>query len=185
MVPCPNAAAKTSLSTVDIIVSKDPEVRNRSLANLCSNLDKATLLRECESLDTFRRSSSNLYEKVRSCFFLYAIHRYHLVSHLPPTGEIPFEGYQYLQQRNFQKAIDAFLLIHTPQPSQAISSALAKAYYHLGFQTLADQVRLSVKHYPGNLWMYQVDLANEHPKKVILPPNKVLQEQTPVRMDLR
>ena len=42
------------------------------------------LLAECQALDRFRRSSDNLYERVRALFFLYAIHRFHIpprVSH--------------------------------------------------------------------------------------------------------
>ena len=39
-------------------------------------------------------------------------------------------------------------------PSDATSSALAKAYRDLAFQTLADQVRNSVRLHPGNGWMF-------------------------------
>ena len=188
-----SASMESKLSTVDIIVSQDPAIRNTSLANFCAALDTASLLEECQLLDVFRRSSDNLYEKVRACFFLYAIHRFHLNDNnqlggirIPDTGDIPYAGYRCLQQRQFEQAIEAFLSIHASQPSKAISSALAKAYYHLGFQTLADQVRLSVKHHPGNLWMYQiVEPGNpNHPHKVILPAKQILQEKTPVRMDL-
>ncbi|CAB9518739.1 UTP-glucose-1-phosphate [Seminavis robusta] len=179
------------LSSVDIIVSADPNIRNRSLAEFCAPLDLACLLKECELLDNFRRSSDNLYEKVRACFFLYAIHRFHLDRHLPDTGiDIPYGGYQHLCHRNFTQAIDEFFLAiqttttTTKQYSKAISSALAQSYYFLGFQTLADQVRLSVKNHPGNLWMYQVDVPQNHPQPVMLESGKILQEQTPVRMDL-
>lgn len=182
-------------SSIDIIVSQDPDVRNTSLAHFCAGLDAAALLRECEQLDTFRRSSDNLYQKVRACFFLYAIHRFHLHAYHDIRQDaagtedvcIPYEGYEHLCHRNFEQAIDAFLHVHnsnTTVASPAISSALAQAYYFLGFQTLADQVRLSVQHHPGNSWMYQVSSPKDHPRSVCLEVGSLLHEQTPVRMDL-
>lgn len=121
-------------SLVDIIVAKD-ERRHICLAKYCSNSPTEALLEQCEELDTFARTSENLYEKVRALFFLYAIHRFHL-SDLPPMGDIPYEGYKNLLDREFTSAIDVFLAVHQKQPSKAISSALAKSYYHLGFQSL-------------------------------------------------
>lgn len=121
-------------SLVDIILSQD-EKRHISLADYCSNAPTGALLQQCEELDKFSRTSENLYEKVRALFFLYAIHRFHLTD-LPSTGSIPYEGYKNLLDRKFLDAIDVFLKIHHREPSKAISSALAKSYYHLGFQTL-------------------------------------------------
>ena len=80
---------------VHIITATDPEVRNRSLDAWCRTATKAQLLAECAALDAFRRSSDNLYERVRALFFLYAIYRFHLPLH--PTSAhtlIPFEGLQ-------------------------------------------------------------------------------------------
>lgn len=193
----------TLKSSIDIIISKDPSVRNVSLAEFCASRSHDMLLQECQLLDEFRRQSTNLYERVRACFFLYAIHRFHLEKQLQQQRAekdegnnnnsqnhhdhhqtIPYKGYQCLQERQFSTAIEHFLAVHKVYPSQAISSALAKAYYYLGFQILANQVRQSVKHHPGNLWMYQVDLPQNHPQNVVLPSGTILQEQTPVRMDL-
>ncbi|KAG7354014.1 UTP-glucose-1-phosphate uridylyltransferase [Nitzschia inconspicua] len=198
-VPTENTTNGTDLftTTVDIIISEDPSLRNLSLAEFCSTLDADRLLLECRLLDDFRRKpSQNLYHKVRACFFLYAIHRFHLPVVNPNQNEqgveIPYQGYKSLCDRHFEEAIDVFLQVHCEQPSESISSALAKAYYHLGFQTLADQVRLSVRNHPGNAWMYEVVQPGRHPLKVILPwingndanQSKILMEQTPVRMDL-
>jgi len=203
------SSASAALTTVDIIVSQEPSIRNLSLATFCSKLNVEALLKECQLLEDFRHATDNLYEKVRACFFLYAIHRFHFCTSasvqkgpektngnnnggavklgLPDTGDIPYVGYQHLLQRQFEQAIQVFLQCHKTSPSKAISSALAKSYYHLAFQTLADQVRLSVKNHPGNLWMYQVALPEDHPQSVVpelLSEHKILQEQTPVRMDL-
>ena len=59
---------------------------------------------------------------------------------------IPFAGYVNLLKRRFEEAIDIFLAAQAERgPSAAISSALAAGYRALGFQTLADQVRRSVR----------------------------------------
>lgn len=190
-------------SLIDIITSSDDDIRNLSLSEYCQNITSRKtssaaanefLLQECETLDNFFRSSANLYEKVRALFFLYSIHRFHLrdlptksASSDPSHENIPFEGYQQLLDRNFVKAIDIFLDVHRREPNKAISSALAKAYYKLGFQTLADQVKLSVKNHPGNSWMFQVVEVKDHPKKInpqLLQQGTILCEKTPVRMDL-
>jgi hypothetical protein len=174
------------LSLVDVILSKD-EKRHISLADYAAKATTDFLLQQCEELDQFSRDSSNLYERVRALFFLYAIHRFHL-SDLPPTGDIPYSGFNHLLEREFNSSIDIFLEVHRKEPSKAISSALAKAYYQLGFQTLADQVRLSVRNHDGNLWLFQCLDPKQHPKKfhpdLISSNGKILSEHTPVRMDL-
>ncbi|GKY99822.1 hypothetical protein MPSEU_000936000 [Mayamaea pseudoterrestris] len=180
-------------SLIEVIVSTDNDVRNSSLSHYCALVSTNCLLEQCVELDEFRRTSTiNLYERVRACFFLYAIHRFHLVD-IPDSGEIPYSGYKCLQNRQFEQAIENFLNIHNQRPSKSISSALAKAYYHLGFQLLANQVRLSVKNHPGNSWMFQFQLVQDHPYNFhpdLLQANcnggskRFLQESTPVRMDL-
>ena len=62
----------------DVITAGDPALRNRSLDAVCAQAGLDGLLAECLALDSFRRSSDNLYERVRALFFLYAIHRFHL-----------------------------------------------------------------------------------------------------------
>ena len=62
----------------EIITANDPAVRNRSLAAACRDLSYSQLLEEREALETFRRASGNLYDRVRTLFFLYAIDRFHL-----------------------------------------------------------------------------------------------------------
>ncbi len=154
------------------------------------------LLEQCARLDAFRRRSENLYERVRALFFLYAIHRFHLPPKLDGAARslIPFAGYEHLLQRRFEEAIDHFLATQQANgPSDAISSALAAAYHRLAFQTLADQVRRSVRSVRGNQWMFRMghpadqplrirpDLLRAHPQDGTYP---ILRESTPVRMDL-
>jgi len=180
---------------IGIITATDPAVRNQSLDALCSAASLDELLGECAALDTFRRQSGNLYERVRALFFLYAIHRFHIprIAGLNCRGLIPFHGYEHLLQRRFEEAIDAFLSVQQREgPSDAISSALATAYHRLAFQTLADQVRRSVRSVRGNQWMFRMGHPADQPLRIrreLLELSAdgtypILRERTPVRMDL-
>src|SRR5690348_9751466 len=133
---------------IRIIISDQPAVRDTALEAVCRRLSLAELLGECAALDQFRRESDNLYRRVRALFFLYAIHRFHLpvAQGMHARGRVPFEGYRSLLARRFEEAIDSFLQAQRADgPSDPISSALAAAYHDLGFQTLANQVRRSVR----------------------------------------
>jgi len=184
-----------------VITATDPALRNQSLDALCRSCSLGELLAECADLDAFRRRSDNLYERVRALFFLYAIHRFHLpvrLSRRPAEpgapGLIPFRGYELLLQRRFEEAIDHFLAVQAAQgPSDAICSALATVYHRLAFQTLADQVRRSVRSVRGNQWMFRVGHPADQPLRLRpelrqRPPAggayPILRERTPVRMDL-
>jgi hypothetical protein len=179
---------------IEIITSSDPAVRNRSLDAFCREAALPALLAECAALDAFRRQSDNLYERVRALFFLYAIHRFHLPEKegLGGNGRIPFDGYMHLLKRRFEEAIDVFLAAQQADgANDSISSALAAAYHRLGFQTLADQVRRSVRSVRGNQWMFRTGHPADHPLRArpelrqkqngLFP---ILREATPVRMDL-
>jgi len=180
---------------IKVIVAEDAEARNVSLEALCDGLSVDELLKACDKLEDFRRECGNLYQRVRALFFLYAIHRFHL----PPllagkeAGRIPFEGYEHLLQRRFEEAIDEFLAARdTDGIGDAICSALAGAYHSLAFQTLADQVRASVRTVDGNRWMFRMGHPADHPlrfRKELLDTSEqgtfpILRETTPVRMDL-
>lgn len=189
------------MDLTSIIIAADPAARNRSLNEACSTLSLEQLLQQCIVLDAFRRRSENLYEKVRALFFLYAIHRFHIpikLSHATRNTQhaslIPFKGYEHLLQRRFEEAIDYFLAVQNAEgPSDPISSALAAAYHRLAFQTLADQVRGSVRTVRGNQWMFRMGHPADQPLR--LRPEllrrctadgsyPILRESTPVRMDL-
>jgi len=181
---------------VHIITSTDPEVRDRSVDQYCRQASGQELLEECAELEQLRRASDNLYERVRALFFLYAIHRFHLPlkEGVRATALIPFAGYDHLLQRRFEEAVRIFAAAQTSGgPSEAISSALAAAYRGLGFQTLADQVRRSVRSFRGNQWMFRAGHPHDYPLRIreeLLgisdeqPLFPILHEATPVRMDL-
>lgn len=183
---------------VDVITSTDASVRNQSLDELCRQASARQLLAQCAELEAFRRRSDNLYHRVRALFFLYAIHRFHLPGKLGEpartgTGLIPFGGFHLLLDRRFEEAIDQFLAVQRADgPSDGLCSALAAAYHRLGFQTLADQVRRSVRAVQGNQWMFRMGHPADHPlrlRRELLARGEdgtfpVLRERTPVRMDL-
>ncbi len=180
----------------DLITSPDENIRNQSLDAACAGLGLDELLAQASTLDDFRRKSDNLYHRVRALLFLHAIHRFHLPALLTDKkpGAIPFNGYEHLLERRFEEAIDLFLKSqHDDGPSDGVSSALAAAYQKLAFQTLADQVRRSVRGVAGNQWMFRMGHPADQPLRIrrelatrdaatgLYP---VLRERTPVRMDL-
>ncbi|MCL4693040.1 MAG: UTP--glucose-1-phosphate uridylyltransferase [Candidatus Hydrogenedentes bacterium] len=181
---------------IDSITCDDEAVRNRSFTSLCTDLSTDELLSACDDLESFRRSSANLYERVRATLFLHSLYRFHLHESrsIPATGAIPYDGFSDLLERRFEEAIRRFICaIETNGPNAAVMSALAECYRHLAFQTLADQVRRSVRSSRGNQWMFRVGHADDHPLRIrpemlrrtdgaLLYP--VLVEKTPVRLDL-
>jgi hypothetical protein len=186
----------TRVILTDLITSPDENVRNQSLDSACTGLSLDALLAEAENLDRFRRQSANLYQRVRALLFLHAIHRFHLPALLAggKPGAIPFKGYEHLLERRFEEAIDVFLKTQRDSgPGDSISSALASAYQKIAFQTLADQVRRSVRSVAGNQWMFRMghpadqplrlrkELTQRDPATNLYP---ILRERTPVRMDL-
>ena len=181
------------MSVLTGVITGSGEERDLALDALCRDFSMAELLEECRALDGFRRRSENLYERVRALFFLAAIHRFHIP--LRPAASapamIPFAGYTNLLKRRFEEAIDIFLAAQEANgPSAAISSALAAGYRSLAFQTLADQVRRSVRSVRGNQWMFRTGHPADYPLRLRAellagaPAFPILRETTPVRMDL-
>ncbi|MBN8248780.1 MAG: UTP--glucose-1-phosphate uridylyltransferase [Verrucomicrobia bacterium] len=181
---------------VGFITSQDPAVRNQSIAAACREASSGQLLEWAAELDAFRRGAENLYERVRALFFLYDLHRFQLPQRLAADARpsaIPFRGFEQLLHRRFEEAIDTFLAQQASTgASDGLSSALAAAYYRLGFQTLADQVRRSVRTVRGNQWMFRMGHPADQPLRIrpeLLEmaadgTYPILREQTPVRMDL-
>ena len=180
---------------LSIITANDAGERDQALDSFCQQATLTELLAECATLDDFRRHSENLYERVRALFFLYAIYRFHLPLKTDLTGQslIPFAGYEHLLQRRYDEALDIFLASQNQHgPSDGLASALAVTYHDLGFQTLANQVRRSVRSVRGNQWMFRVGHPADQPLRIrpeLLQRDAdetfpVLRETTPVRMDL-
>ncbi|MGP8245245.1 MAG: UTP--glucose-1-phosphate uridylyltransferase [Bryobacteraceae bacterium] len=181
------------MSRLTGIITASGAERDCSLDAWCQGATMEELVAECRALDNFRRSCDNLYQRVRALFFLYAIHRFHVprLSASAAPALIPFDGFDDLLNRRFEEAIEIFLAAEDRQgPSAAMSSALAASYRALGFQTLADQVRRSVRSVRGNQWMFRAGHSGDYPLRLrpeLLrghPGFPILREATPVRMDL-
>ena len=154
------------------------------------------MLAACVELDGYRRREANLYKRVRALFFLAAIHRYHLPAcpDFARAGRVPYDGFRRMLERRFEEAISRFRQAEAAHgPNETLSSALAAAYHALGFQTLADQVRHTVRSTRGNAWMFRLGHPLDQPLRVrpeLLrrygagAPFPLLRERTPVRMDL-
>ena len=187
---------------IETIRSDDDAIRHRSLDTLVDECSLAELLDHASALDAYRREEPNLYRRVRALFFLAAIHRYHLPPRINaaslPDGTIPVVGHDHYLARRFPEAIDAYLA-HAREHgfSDAIASALSAAYHSLGLQTLADQVRRSVRTVSGNRWMFRIGHPLDHPLRIrreLRPPSGsaamgsaaavILRETTAVRMDV-
>lgn len=184
-----------SCRLVEIITSADAALRHTAVEAVCAGLTISALEEEVRALDAFRRRSASLYERVRALTLLSAVYRYELPRHLEGVaGLISYEGYSHLLERRFEEAVDVFLSEQERQGlNDASCSALASAYYQLALQTLADQVRRSVRTVPGNQWMFRMGHPLDHPLRIreaLLRPGSgtglypVLTERTPVRMDL-
>jgi galactokinase/mevalonate kinase-like predicted kinase len=181
---------------IETITHTDPAIRNRSIRDLVARSGLGEKLEACALLEQFRRGQENLYARVRASLFLHALYRYEIqdAPELPSSGLIPFPGFTDLMERRYEPAIAAFLqVLERYGPNGAIASALAQAYEQVAFQTLADQVRRSVRSCQGNRWMFRVGGADEHPLRIhprllaresddgLFP---ILIERTPVRLDL-
>ncbi len=189
-----NSPTLKDTSLLDVIASSDEATRNLPLEQLCQSATSAELLAACNDLDEFRGKTDNLYHRVRALFFLYAIHRFHLPVCLDgrESGMIPLEGHRHLLQRRFPEALRCFTAQQRSEgPSVALSSALASGYHQLAIQTLADQVRKSVRNVRGNQWMFRIGHPFDTPIRVRPELRRrsprggfpVLSEKTSVRMD--
>lgn len=192
----PAARSTAGSELIATITASDPAVRDRDLDVLVRDLPLAELLEACDQVEGFRRDTPSLYERVRASMFLHAIYRFRLQDHseLPTAGAIPYDGFEDLLARRFEQAIARFLTAcRGTGPNRALASALAQAYEQVTYQTLADQVRRSVRSAAGNRWMFRVGQPDEHPlhlhpslleREGADGPFPILVERTAVRLDL-
>jgi len=173
------------MTLIDILQS--PDLRDRSFESWAAGKSIDELAVEADRLEAFRTSTSSLYDKVRALLFLSNLHQYHLVPLAQDNTLLPYAAVQHIRSRHFERAISELRSLEGRSP--ALSSALAAAYRGLAFQTLAEQVRRSVRSFPGNQWMFRTGHHGDYPMRLAPElltgkPFPVLQECTPVRMDL-
>ena len=113
---------------IQTITATDAATRNRSFFEISQRLSAKEILLALRELDTFRKTTSNLYEKVRAILFLYAGYRFFLMEakETPAVGKISYAGFEDLLARRFEHAIATFLHEldrNGPRPRSAISEA--------------------------------------------------------------
>ena len=181
---------------IETITTDDRLRRDQPFFALAQGMSTAELLNACAELEEFRRDTNNLYARVRAALFLAAAYRFFVMEapEVAPTGVIPYEGYRDLLARRYEHALVRFhAAVRQHGLDSALASALAEAYRHLAFQSLADQVRKSVRATRGNRWLFHQGYADEHPLRIhasmlVRQPGiqlyPILAEFTPVRLDL-
>jgi galactokinase/mevalonate kinase-like predicted kinase len=181
---------------IETITHADPAIRDRSVRELVAGSSLDEKIEACAQIEDFRRNCQNLYERVRASLFLSALYRFEIqdAAGIRQSGLIPFSGFMDLMERRYEPAIASFLeTMKMSGPDGTIASALARAYEQSAFQTLADQVRRSVRSCQGNRWMFRVGGSDEHPlwihPRLLLRESEeslfpILVEKTSVRLDL-
>ena len=120
------------------LLATDAEEFDCPIEHLCEGRSLDELLDDCEQLESFWKSTNNLYLRVRALIFLYYIHRFVLreltegralsrpvencqtlkdgTEPVPPVDRpnlspvpIPLEPHRAIQARNFSEAIDLLL----------------------------------------------------------------------------
>ncbi len=184
-------------SLIAIITSGDPKTRNRPLDTICGGASAASgnCSTPARKLDAFA-GAVTIFTNASARFFSFTLSTVFICrENCPPAGAgmIPFKGFEALLHRRFEEGLGQFLATQKKDgPSDALSSALAAVYQRLAFQTLADQVRRSVRSVRGNQWMFRMGHPADHPLRIrpeLLQRSEdgsypVLRERTPVRMDL-
>ncbi|MBI5056501.1 MAG: UTP--glucose-1-phosphate uridylyltransferase [Nitrospirae bacterium] len=181
---------------IETITSQDDPIRNRSITSLLRNKNSKELIQLADEVEAFRKSSGNLYHKVRASLFLFVIYRYYLQVNkdILQYGNIPFEGVKAAFERDFELAITTYLT-ETKSPggqNSAVFSALAESYYNLAFKYLLDQVKLSISQCTENYLLFNikgidgypysapVELTTPDPETGLYP---VGMDASPVRLD--
>jgi UDP-N-acetylglucosamine pyrophosphorylase/galactokinase/mevalonate kinase-like predicted kinase len=177
---------------IETIISKEDSVRNRSINLLLKDRERDELLKLAGELELFRKSSDNLYHKVRATLFLFVIYRFYLEKSkdVPLCGKIPFEGVKAAFERDFEKSLDIYF--RDGSQNCTVFSAVADSYYKLSFKYLLDQVKLSISHCRENYHLYNINGLDDYPFKVpeeliISDPETGLypvgMDASPVRLD--
>lgn len=176
------------MSLLDILT--DGPHRDDALEVWAAGRPLPELRAEIATLDAFRTTTTSLYARVRALLFLSNLEQYFVLPQATGAALASYSAVEQIRNRHFERAIGelrAAVAQHGESP--ALSSTLAAAYRGLAFQTLAEQVRRSVRNFPGNQWMFRTGHWLDYPLRLrpeLLtgPPFPVLAEQTPVRMDL-
>lgn len=175
---------------IDRIEGVDSEVADTPIEALLGEAGREELALAAEVLDAYWRQSDNLYRRVRAQMELYALHRFYVPRHpaVVRRARLPVDAVHRLRERDFKEAVDSALASEAAEGSSAaLSSVLAEAYRGLAFDTLAQQVRASVRQSDGNAWLFDGTEPPTGPLRLhpeLDDDDRVLIERTPVRLDL-
>ena len=97
------------MTLLDRITSPDPAVRNLPFETWADGQSETALLAEAARLDTLRRESNNLYNRVRALVFLSTLHRFHLSVAASGTQLIPYSAIEHIRGRRFDQAVAELL----------------------------------------------------------------------------
>ncbi len=178
------------MTLIDILTSTDPAVRDVPFEAWASGKSLEELQSAAQALEAFRASTTSLYERVRALLFLSNLYQLYLVPLATGSALLPYQAIERIRGRQYETSVRELLAAARGQSlSPALASGLAAAYRGLAFQTLAEQVRRSVRGFPGNQWMFRTGHAADYPLRLApvlceAAPFPVLHESTPVRMDL-
>jgi galactokinase/mevalonate kinase-like predicted kinase len=178
------------MTFIDVLTSADPAVRNTPFEQLAAPLNLTQCADAATALESFRATTDSLYQRVRSLLFLSSLHQFHIVPQASGAALLPYEAVELIRSRQYERSISDLRTLAAKEGfSPALASGLAAAYRGLAFQTLAEQVRRSVRGFPGNQWMFRAGHCADYPLRLVPQllvghPYPVLHESTPVRMDL-
>ena len=178
------------MTLIGILTSTSGQLRHTAFESWAEGKTLAQLEAEADTLEAFRATTLSLYDRVRALLFLSNLHQFHIVPQATAQTLLPYSAVQHIRSRHFERGIADLLAARKAEgTSPALSSGLATAYRGLAFQTLAEQVRRSVRSFPGNQWMFRIGHQSDypvrlHPDLLTRSPFPVLHERTPVRMDL-
>lgn len=178
------------MNFIDVLTSTDPALRNTPFEHLAAGLNLDQCATAAQDLERFRSQTDSLYHRVRALLFLSSLHQFHIIPLARGSALLPYSSVELIRNRQFERSIAQLRnLCASHGYSPALASALAAAYRGLAFQTLAEQVRRSVRSFPGNQWMFRTGHSADYPLRLVpqllaTHPFPVLHESTPVRMDL-
>ncbi len=154
----------------EIITASDPAVRNQSLDAVCrgASLDEFAG-RMCRAGCVSPAKATTSTSGSARCFSStpFTAFTFRRIAGLNCRGLIPFHGYEHLLQRRFEEAIDEFLAMQQRERAERRHFQRARrGVSRLAFQTLADQVRRSVRSVRGNQWMFRMGHPADQPLRI-------------------
>lgn len=157
---------------IETIISDNDRIRNRSINSLLKGKDKDELLRLALELESFRKETKNLYQRVRACLFLYVIYRFYLQEDrgIKRCGSIPIEAIRVLKKGELDEVVGICIkkIYDEHNYNGTLFSVIGDAYHKIAFDYLLNQVKLSISHCRENFNLFNIKNLDDYPYSV--PP---------------